>query len=122
MTGLRGSMVRLVAGVVLAGAVGCETSMRTVVAIENTAISDTAATTQPMNRTVQAPENGTYQLFSSKQPRTPIYETVLKRGEEIGFRARGQVARGVAGGKIIELDDYAEGASYQWKIEEKRKE
>jgi len=58
----------------------------------------------------------------SKQPKTPIYETDLKKGDEVGFRARGDHARGIAKGTIIELDDYADGASYEWKIEEKKKE
>jgi len=123
MTGFCRS-VRVVAGslVMLLAAAGCETPMRSIVALENSAIKDAAATTQPLNRTVPAPEKGTYKLFSSKQPKTPIFETDLKKGDEVGFRARGDHARGIAKGTIIELDDYADGASYEWKIEEKKKE
>ena len=123
MTGFCRS-VRVVAGslVMLLAAAGCETPMRSIVALENSAIKDAAARTQPLNRTVPAPEKGTYKLFSSKQPKTPIFETDLKKGDEVGFRARGDHARGIAKGTIIELDDYADGASYEWKIEEKRKE
>ena len=123
MTGFCRS-VRVVAGslVMLLAAAGCETPMRSIVALENSAIKDAAATTQPLSRTVPAPEKGTYKLFSSKQPKTPIFETDLKKGDEVGFRARGDHARGIAKGTIIELDDYAEGASYEWKIEEKKKE
>jgi hypothetical protein len=108
--------------VVLLMAVGCQAPMRTIVSLENGAIKDAAATTQPLERTVPAPEKGSYKLFSSKQPKTAIFETDLKKGDEVGFRARGDHARGIAKGTIIELDDYAEGASYEWKIEEKRKE
>ena len=122
MTGVRGLLVAVVAAVVLATAGGCQAPMRTIVSLENAAIKDAAATTQPLERTVPAPEKGSYKLFSSKQPKTPIFETDLKKGDEVGFRARGDHARGIAKGTIIELDDYAEGASYQWKIEEKRKE
>jgi len=120
--GCRSMMTAAVAVAMVLAAVGCQTPMRTIVALENEAIKDTAATTQPLSRTVPAPEKGTYKLFSSKQPKTPIYETDLKKGDEVGFRARGDHARGIAKGTIIELDDYADGASYEWKIEEKKKE
>jgi hypothetical protein len=124
MMGVRGSVMATVATgiVMLVAAAGCQTPMRTIVSLENSAIKDAAATTQPLNRTVPAPEKATYKLFSSKQPNTPIFETDLKKGDEVGFRARGDHARGIAKGTIIELDDYSEGASYEWKIEEKRKE
>jgi hypothetical protein len=123
MTGVRGSvMAAAAAAVMVLVIVGCQTPMRTIVSLENSAIKDTAATTQPLSRTVPAPEKGTYMLFSSKQPKTPIYQTDLKKGDEVGFRARGDHARGIAKGTIIELDDYADGASYEWKVEEKKKE
>ena len=122
MTGFRRSMKAAAGLAVMLTAIGCQTPMRTIVSLENEAIKDTAATTQPLSRTVPAPEKGTYKLFSSKQPKTPIYETDLKKGDEVGFRARGDHARGIAKGTIIELDDYADGASYEWKIEEKKKE
>jgi hypothetical protein len=121
MIGVRAS-VMVTAVVFLAATGGCQAPMRTIVALENSAIKDTAAATRPLERTVPAPEKGSYKLFSSKQPKTPIYETDLRKGDEVGFRARGDHARGIAKGTIIELDDYAEGASYEWKIEEKRKE
>jgi hypothetical protein len=122
MAGVRGSAVAAVAVAMFLAAAGCQTPMRTIVSLENTAIADAAATTQPLSRTVPAPEKGTYMLFSSKQPKTAIYQTDLKKGDEVGFRARGDHARGIAKGTIIELDDYADGASYEWKIEEKKKE
>jgi hypothetical protein len=120
MKGLLGSVGFAV--VALLAAAGCSTPMITVVSLENSAIADTAAATQPLSRTVPAPQKGNYQLFSSKQPKTPIYQTDLKKGDEVGFRVRGDRARGIAKGTIIELDDYADGASYSWKIEEKKKE
>jgi len=120
MKGLLGTVGFAV--VVLLAAAGCQPPMTTVVSLENSAIADTAAATQPLNRTVPAPRKGNYELFSSKQPKMPIYQTDLKKGDEVGFRVRGDRARGIAKGTIIELDDYADGASYSWKIEEKRKE
>jgi hypothetical protein len=123
MTGVRRSVTTVAVGVaMLLAAGGCQAPMRTIVSLENATIKDTAATTQPLSRTVPAPEKATYKLFSSKQPKTAIYETDLKKGDEVGFRARGDHARAIAKGTIIELDDYAEGASYEWKIEEKKKE
>jgi hypothetical protein len=123
MKGLLGSVTGWVgAAVVLVAAVGCSTPMITVVSLENSAMEETAAATQPLSRTVPAPQKGNYQLFSSKQPKTPIYQTDLKKGDEVGFRVRGDRARGIAKGTIIELDDYADGASYSWKVEEKKKE
>lgn len=123
MKGLLRSVVAAAAIIVQLGvAAGCQTRLNTVVTLANESMSDTAATTRPLDRTIPAPVKGEYLLFSSKQPNTPIYQTDLKKGEPVGFRARGSVARGIAGGKIVELDDYENGASYEWKIEEKKKE
>jgi hypothetical protein len=120
MKGLLASVAAVT--VILLGVTGCQAPQITVVSLENAAMADNAAQTETLNRTVPAPEKATYMLYSSKQPKTPIYQTDLKKGDEVGFRARGASARGIAKGIIIELDDYADGASYSWKIDEKKKE
>ncbi|HEY7118184.1 MAG TPA: hypothetical protein VH475_16460 [Tepidisphaeraceae bacterium] len=97
---------------------GCQTPMRTVISLD----SDNAkADAQPQVQTINATEKGTYYLYSSKEQK-PIYQTDLKKGEPVGFETHGDRARGIAKGIRIELSDYSEGASYSWKIEEKKKE
>ena len=112
----------LAAAIILLGVAGCQTPKRTVISLGNAAMVENSGEPQTLNRTVPAPQKATYFLYSSKQPGSPIYQTDLKKGDELGFRARGDRARGIAKGIIIELDDYAEGASYEWKVEEKKKE
>ena len=76
--------------------------------------------TLPLNQTMKVTEKGTYFLYSSKEPNTPVYHIDLKKGDEIGFHAAGSRAQGLAKGVIIELSEYSEGASYTWKMEAKK--
>jgi hypothetical protein len=119
---MQGLFASVAAAVVLLGIAGCQTPKRTVITLENAAMVENSTETQTLNRTVPAPKKATYFLYSSKQPGSPIYQTDLKKGDEVGFRARGDRARGIAKGIIIELDDYAEGASYEWRVEEKKQD
>lgn len=67
-------------------------------------------------------EKGTYYLYSSKSPKTSIFRKDLKKGDPIGFSVHDDRARALAAGTIIQLDDYSEGTSYVWKLEEKKKD
>ena len=100
--------------VLAAGLVGCQGEMRTVVSL------DAGPATRPINQTVPVTDKGTYYLYSSKEPNEAKYRTEMKKGDTIGFQASGDRAQGVANGIRVELSDYAEGASYQWKLEEKK--
>jgi hypothetical protein len=119
-----------VVAIILLGAAGCETPMTAVIALDNGG-DLTSATTKmslkgggdiPSAKTIKVTEKGTYYLYSSKDPKTPIFEKELKKGDELGFSVHGDRAHALAAGTIVELSDYAEGASYVWKIEEKKKE
>ena len=68
------------------------------------------------------PENGTYYLYSSKDPKKILFRKEMKKGDQLGFSIHGDRVRALAAGTIIQLDDYSEGASYTWKLEEKKKE
>jgi hypothetical protein len=94
---------------------GCQTPMITVVALEN---QDAA---QPIEQSTTVKEKGTYYLYSSQDPKTVIQEVELKKGDELGFRVTGNRARAFAKGILVELPEYSEGASYYWKVEEKKK-
>jgi hypothetical protein len=67
-------------------------------------------------------EKGTYYLYSSKDPKTSLFRKDLKKGDQIGFSVHGDRARALAAGTIVQLDDYSEGTSYVWKLEEKKKD
>lgn len=73
-------------------------------------------------KTMTVTEKGTYYLYSSKDPKKALFQKDLKKGDTIGFSVHGDRARALAAGTIIELDDYSEGASYAWKMEDKKKE
>ena len=108
-------MKRFLASVaVLMGLVGCQTPMRTVLTLQDGQVSPTES--------VLVTEKGTYYLYSSVDGKDPIYKTDLRKGDELGFRTHGDRAHATAKGIRIELSDFSEGASYYWKIEEKKKE
>jgi hypothetical protein len=107
-------MKRFLASVaVLMGLVGCQTPMRTVLTLQDGQVSPTES--------LLVTEKGTYYLYSSADGKDPIYKTDLKKGEELGFRTHGDRAHATAKGIRIELSDFAEGASYYWKVEEQKK-
>src|SRR5258706_16291028 len=110
------SLLLLVLPAVLLSAVaGCESPMHDVMVLPSQGAEQT-----PQMITVN--ERGTYFLYSSKDPRTVLFRKELKKGEQLGFSVHGDRARALAAGTIIELSDYSEGASYTWKLEEKKKE
>lgn len=96
------------------GVAGCETPMRSVLELQNQG----AATA---SETINVPEKGTYYLYSSVDPKKELFRKDLKKGDPLGFTVHGDRARAVAGGTLVELSDYSDGASYYWKIEEKKK-
>lgn len=108
-------LTSFVISVILVGAGGCETPMVPVLTLET---EGAAATSQ----VIKVTEKRTYYLYSSKDPKREVFHKDLKKGDELGFSVRGDRARALAGGTIVELSDYSEGASYSWKIEEKKKD
>jgi hypothetical protein len=113
-------MTRLLAGaaamvVLTIGLAGCLGEMRPVIGLE------AGPATRPVSQTMTVAEKGTYYLYSSKEPKNPQYKTEMKRGDTLGFQASGDRAQAVANGIRVELSEYAEGASYEWKLEEQKK-
>jgi hypothetical protein len=101
--------------VLLLAACGCETQMKDVMVLPSQSLGKV-----PEMMTVS--EKGTYYLYSSKAPKTVVYKKELKKGDELGFSVHGDSAWAKAAGVRIQLDDYSEGTTYTWKIEEKKKE
>ena len=52
----------------------------------------------PSAKTIKVTEKGTYYLYSSKDPKTPIFEKELKKGEELGFSVHGDLPVRAGGG------------------------
>jgi hypothetical protein len=75
---------------------------------------------KPAPELYTVPEAGVYFLYSSKDDKKEHQRIEMKKGEQLGFRTQGNRAVGVAKGILIELPDYKEGASYYWKVEEKK--
>ena len=114
---MKGLTACVMAVVISLGLCGCLGDMRTVVALDkNNAASPSLAQAQ----TITVTEKGTYYLFAGSDEKNPIYKTEMKKGGTLGFEASGDRAKAVANGIRVELSDYAEGESYQWKIEEKK--
>jgi hypothetical protein len=113
MTGL---VARVVAVAVIGSVVaGCQGDMRPVLTLE------AGPATQPISQEIRVTEKGTYYLYSSEEPNTPRFQIDLKKGDTLGFRASGSRAQAVAKGTQVELSEaYSEGATYTWKIEEKK--
>ena len=111
------SLLTCVVAIAMTVLTGCQSTKTTVMSL---ASQDQA--TLPLQQTMKVTEKGTYYLYSSKDPNTAVYHIDLKKGDELGFHAAGSRAQGLAKGVIIELSEYAEGASYTWKREEKKQE
>ena len=99
----------------LATIAGCETQYRDILTLPGQGATQGT-------QGLAVPEKGTYYLFSSKDPKKALFQKDLAKGDEISFTVHGDNAKAVAKGTIIQLDDYSEGATYTWKIEEKKKE
>lgn len=97
---------------ILTALVGCQSPMRTILSLED-------GKPTPAD-TVNVSEKGTYYLYSSLDPKERIYQIDLKKGDPVGFSTHGDRAHATAKGIRIELSDFAEGADYYWKIEEKK--
>jgi hypothetical protein len=105
---------RLAAVVLVVVVAGCQGERRSVISL------GAGPTTQPLTQTIKVTEKGTYYLYSSKEPNEPRYRTEMRKGDTLGFQASGDRAQAVANGIRVELSEYAEGASYEWKIEEQK--
>jgi hypothetical protein len=104
----------LLVAALLLGVTGCQGEMHDVMTLPSL-----SADQKPQMMTVT--EKGTYYLYSSKDPKAVLFKRELKKGDQLGFSVHGDRARALAAGTIIELDDYTDGASYTWKLEEKKK-
>jgi hypothetical protein len=96
------------------GAGGCQKTMRDVLTLQN------AGDAPVSEQEIAVPVKGTYYLYSSADPKAERFRRELKKGDLIGFRVRGNRVWATAAGTIVELEDYAEGASYVWRLEEKK--
>jgi len=112
---MKSLLILVVTALFVGGIAGCEKEMHDVLTLPVQS-DDQAA------KTIAVPEKGTYYLYSSKDPKKSLFRKDLKKGDTLGFSVHGDRARALAAGTIIELDDYSEGASYTWKLEEKEKE
>jgi hypothetical protein len=90
---------------------GCASPKRDVVSLEPG---------KPAPELYTVPEAGVYYLYSSKDDKKELQRLEMKKGEQLGFRTRADKAAGFARGILIELPDYKEGATYYWKVEEKK--
>ena len=107
-------LLSCVAAIMICGLVGCQSNKPTVMTLTN---QDGAT---PYNQTMKVTQKGTYYLYSSKDPRTALYHTDLKKGDEIGFHVSGSRAQAMAKGTLIELPEDSEGAVFTWQWEEKK--
>ena len=112
---MKSLLILVVTALFVSGIAGCEKEMHDVLTLPVQS-EDQAA------KTMTVTEKGTYYLYSSKDPKKALFRKDLKKGDTIGFSVHGDRARALAAGTIIELDDYSEGASYSWKLEDKKKE
>lgn len=103
-----------VAVAVVVALAGCQGEMRDVLTLKNT------GDLQPPAQVTTVKQKGTYWLYSTKDDKQDLFHRDLRKGDEIGFRVRGNRVIAVAAGTMIELEDYSEGASYVWRLEEKR--
>jgi hypothetical protein len=112
---MKSLLILVVTALFAGGIAGCEKDMHDVLTLP-------IQSEEQAPKMFTVPEKGTYYLYSSKDPKKALFQKDLKKGDTIGFSVRGDRARALAAGTIIELDDYSEGASYAWKMEDKKKE
>lgn len=109
------SLLACVAAVWVLGLAGCQGEMHPVATLANN-----NGSVEPTTQLTAVTAKGTYHLYSSQKPNEAIYQIDLKKGDQIGFSVHGDRAWAMAKGIRIELSGYSEGASYQWKYEEKK--
>lgn len=103
------------AALFLALLAGCQGDMTTVMSLEGGKIS-------PSEELITVKEKGTYYLYAVtvKDKEEMRFRKDLKKGDQIGFRRKGNEVQGYAAGTIIELSEAEEGTKYYWKLEEKK--
>jgi hypothetical protein len=99
------------------GLAGCRGDMKDVMTLASTAQLDEPTAVQA----TAVPKRGMYYLYSTKDDKE-LARVELRKGEEVGFRRRGNRLEGFAGGTRVELeyDDFKEGAAYAWRMEAER--
>lgn len=94
---------------------GCQPDVKTILSLEGGKITSS----QEM---ITITEKGTYYLYAKtpKDKEELRFRKDLKKGDQLGFRRKGNEIQGFAAGTIIELSEAQEGTSYYWKMEEKK--
>ncbi len=107
-----------IAALILAAA-GCQGPTQTVQMLE-------ADKTAPAD-VITVPITATYRLYTlkkepgkDKEEEKEVYSVELKKGEKVGFMRADNRIHATARGIQIDLPEREDGATYVWKVEEKR--
>lgn len=94
---------------------GCQPTGTDVMTLKNT------GEVEPAPQMMTAPANGTYILYGGVEGKE-LYRKELRKGDELGFRVRGNRVEALAGGTIAVLDykEFTQGATFTWKMEERK--